>query len=237
MSPQPLSVLPSAAHTRRLREVWRSAGWPCHDAIEAELLAGGWLERRDDAHGRQALRVTAAGVNAIAVTQARRRARRGAYEAVVQRIAHEMQREGRIVWRALALRAPVDGGWAVVTPDVFSIRHTTVESRVEPIAHEIKVRRADLLADLRRPAKGAAYTALSSRCWYVLAAGIADPDEVPAPYGVMLVHDDRLEVVRPAPWRACMPTLATWMALARSAPETCDDAQGWLGDACDDAPR
>ena len=34
----------TAAHRRRLREVWRSAGWPCHDLIEIDLLATGLLE-------------------------------------------------------------------------------------------------------------------------------------------------------------------------------------------------
>ena len=239
MPPRPLAPLPSAAHERRLRDVWRSAGWPCLDAIEAELLAGGWLERRHDAEGRETLRVTEAGVHAIAAAHARHRARRNAHEALVERVAREMRREGRVVWRALALRAPIDGGWVVAMPDVFSIRHTTVESRVEPIAHEIKVRRADLLADLRRPAKATAYAALASRCWYVLAAGIADPDEIPAAYGVMLAHGDRLEVARPAPARAFVPTLAMWMALARAAPEPFnDDAQGQLHDPRDDdVPR
>ena len=28
-------------HHRRLREIYRSAGWPCCDAIEIELLAAG----------------------------------------------------------------------------------------------------------------------------------------------------------------------------------------------------
>ncbi|MDZ4360108.1 MAG: hypothetical protein U1B84_27465, partial [Variovorax sp.] len=31
-------------HARRLREIYRSAGWPCCDPIEVELLAGGFLE-------------------------------------------------------------------------------------------------------------------------------------------------------------------------------------------------
>jgi len=29
------------AHCRRLRAVWRSAGWPCQDLVEVELLAAG----------------------------------------------------------------------------------------------------------------------------------------------------------------------------------------------------
>lgn len=31
-------------HTRRLREMYRSAGWPCLDVVEIELLAAGLLE-------------------------------------------------------------------------------------------------------------------------------------------------------------------------------------------------
>ena len=31
-------------HRRRLREVWRSAGWPCHDLIELDLLADGGVQ-------------------------------------------------------------------------------------------------------------------------------------------------------------------------------------------------
>jgi hypothetical protein len=37
------------AHARRLRELYRSAGWPYQDVIEIELLAAGLLERVTDA--------------------------------------------------------------------------------------------------------------------------------------------------------------------------------------------
>ena len=82
-----LGVNPSTApinpaHQRRLREVWRSAGWPCQDLIEAELLAAGLLERVRHASGHETLRVTDAGVAALAVTLARNRARRAAREAL-----------------------------------------------------------------------------------------------------------------------------------------------------------
>ena len=42
-----LSVL-SELHRRRLRDVWRSAGWPCRDTVEIELLEGGLLLRHAD---------------------------------------------------------------------------------------------------------------------------------------------------------------------------------------------
>ncbi|MFO1339596.1 MAG: hypothetical protein U1F53_15455 [Burkholderiaceae bacterium] len=248
-----------AVHRRRLREVWRSAGWPCQDLVEVELLAAGWLQRVRDADGRETLRVTDAGIQVLAATLSRNRAARDAHEALVGRVATEMQRAGRVVWRGLSLRAPVAGEvagpggqvlpktrWAMAMPDVFSIRHTTVEDHVEPIVHEVKVRRADLLADLKRPAKGEAYRALSSECWYVLKAGIGDAADVPEAYGVMWAHplagDDAgfgaLEVRRPAPRRAFRLPFALWMALARAHPLPADDdpPQGLLGDVDTLAP-
>ena len=213
----------SALHRRRLREVWRSAGWPFQDLIEVELLAAGLLQRVRDAAGRETVRVTDAGVAVLAATLQKNRAARDAHEALVAHVATEMQRAGRVVWRGLSLRAQVDQGeaaaWVVAMPDVFSIRHTTVEDYVEPVVHEIKVRRADLLADLRRPAKGEAYRQMASECWYVLKAGIGSPSDIPEVYGVM--QDGTagvLEVLRPAPRRAMKLPFAAWMALARAAP-------------------
>ncbi len=225
-----------ALHRRRLREVWRSAGWPCQDMVEVELLAAGLLARQCDAAGRVTLRVTDAGIELLAATLQKNRAARDAHEALVARVAAEMQRAGRLVWRGLGLRAPLpapDGTvrWPTVMPDVFSIRHTTLEDRAEPVVHEIKVQRADLLSDLRNEAKGAAYLALASRCWYVLREGIADADEVPAAYGVLIAGANGLALARPAPARAARVPFAVWMALARAnaEPPLDDGAQGWLG--------
>ena len=58
----------SAAHRRRLREIWRSAGWPCQDMLEVELLHAGLLQRLRDAEGRETLRVTDAGIALLAQT-------------------------------------------------------------------------------------------------------------------------------------------------------------------------
>jgi len=222
-------------HRRRLRDIWRSAGWPCQDLIEVELLAAGLLERLRDDAGRETLRVTEAGLQLMAATLQKNRAARNAHEALVERVAVEMQRAGRVVWRGLSLRAALAGDdsatdWVIAMPDVFSIRHTTVEDYVEPIVHEVKVRRADLLGDVRHEAKRAAYLALSSQCWYVLKAGIGGPDDVPPECGVMLAHECALEVARPAPKRALRLPFGAWMALARSSaePPLDDAAQGAL---------
>jgi len=124
----------------------------------------------------------------------------------------------------LALRAHVDGAWTQAIPNVFSIRHTTVEAYLEPIVHEIKVNRADLLNDLKRPAKRSAYLAMASQVYYVLGLNvkeqpIADADEVPDECGVMVATTTGGEIVRVAPKQPFTGIrFDMWMALARAAP-------------------
>jgi hypothetical protein len=215
------------AHRRRLREVFRSAGWPCRDGIEIELLAAGLLERERGPYGHETLRVTELGIAALAETLEKNRARRDAHELLVERVAREMTRAGRLAWRGLAVRAKVEAGWAMAMPDVFSIRHTTVEAYAEPIVHEVKVQRSDLLADLRRACKREAYLQLGGECWYVIKAGIAATDEVPPECGVIVAEASRLVVARPAPRRPATMGFGLWMALARATP-----VEGWrLADA------
>jgi hypothetical protein len=245
----------TTVHHRRLREVYRSAGWPCQDPLEVELLAAGLIERVRSPLGHETLRVTDAGIAVLAQTLQRNRARRDLHEELVERVAREMTRAGRLAWRGLSLRAklpdspgaegaPVPGPWVVAMPDVFSIRHTTVEAYVEPIVHEIKVRRSDLLGELRKPAKRAAYLQLGGELWYVLRAGIAEPDEIPPECGVLIASEcaseHTLDVARPAPKRAMRLPFPTWMALARATPLEgwrTDDAQLLLGDpTIDPAP-
>ncbi len=234
-----VSALPftlTRLHTRRLREIYRSAGWPCQDMLEVELLAAGLAARSLSPSGHTLLRVTDAGIAALAQTLASNRAVRTEHETLVELVAREMLRAGRIAWRGLSLRAqlPADsdeaekldkqGTWCIAQPDVFSIRNTTVEAYAEPIVHEIKVRRADLLGDLRRPMKRAAYLDLGGECWYVLgndARGrcIGSPDEIPQECGVMVLEQGRLAVARIAPRRAIarLP-FGLWMALAKATP-------------------
>jgi hypothetical protein len=220
-------------HRRRLREVYRSAGWPCQDAVEIELIAAGLLVRERDALGHETLRVSDAGIAVLAETLARNRARRDAHELLVERIAHEMTRAGRLAWRGLAVRVRVGEQWQIAMPDVFSVRHTSVEAYLEPIVHEVKVRRSDLLADLRRASKREAYLQLGGECWYAIRSGIAEPDEIPAECGVLVADDARIEVARAAPKRPARMSFPLWMALARATPVEgwrFDEAQAALGD-------
>lgn len=233
-------------HKRRLREIYRSAGWPSQDMLEVELLAAGVLRRCLTPSGHTVLQVTDAGIAVLAETLAGNRAVRSDHEALVERVAREMVRAGRIAWRGLSLRAQLPGvdaqtpgQWCIAQPDVFSIRNTTVEAYTEPVVHEIKVRRADLLGDLRQPMKRAAYLDLGGECWYVLGSDqrgrcIGAPDEIPPECGVLVLERDRLSVARVAPKRAItrLP-FGLWMALAKATPVAGldEENQGLLGES------
>ena len=251
-------------HARRLREVYRSAGWPCQDVPEIELLAAGMLQRICGSAGHETLSVTDMGIAWLARVAAQNRSAMSKHEALVEHVACEMVRAGRIAWRGLGLRArlaPLDDGvadvplhsvlhesnnglaqtaparWCIARPDVFSIRNTTVEAYADPIIHEIKVHRSDLLGDLRRPDKRAAYLDLGGQCWYVLGTDakgrpIGDASEIAAECGVMVVEGGRLVVARAAPQQARKPLpFALWLALAKATPVTGlnEDDQALLG--------
>ncbi|MBX3608488.1 MAG: hypothetical protein KF871_01215 [Hydrogenophaga sp.] len=221
-------------HHQRLRDTLRSSGWPCHDPIEVDLLAAALLERVFDAEGREQLRVTDAGIAVLARAQRSHRTRRDAHEALVARVAQAQLQQGRLAWCGLSLRAPLvqaDGAnhWVLANPDVFSIRRSSRPDWLEPVVHEIKVSRADLLADLRQEAKRAAYLAMSGALWYVLGRdargrAIGGADDVPAECGVMLDTAEGWQVARDAPRRA-VPALPhhVWLALAQAAPVVGDD--------------
>ena len=82
-----------------------------------------------------------------------------AHEALVDKVAQTLLRDGRIVCKSLSLPAWVpaqeeaSGRWKIAQPDVFSIRNSTVQAYLEPIVHVIKVSWADLLGDLKRKDK------------------------------------------------------------------------------------
>jgi hypothetical protein len=120
--------------------------------------------------------------------------------------------------------------WRMARPDVFSVRRTSVEGYLQPMVHEIKVSRADLLSDLRHAAKRESYQWLSCETYYVLPAGVAELHEIPEAFGVWLLHGSiemgTLDIVRPARHVPCKLPFSVWMALAKAVPVTFDHEAG-----------
>ena len=191
-----LPITPRRFHLTRLMSIWRSAGWPCRDAVELDLVAAGWARVTEAAAGRETIALTDAGIQALAVARQRNRRALSAHDRLADRIAAHLITTGRIVWRELSLRTRIEGAapppaavpamadnalwqddlpdearqqhrasakasWRMARPDVFSVRRTSVEDYLQPMVHEVKVSRADLLSDLRHAAKRESYQWLS----------------------------------------------------------------------------
>ena len=232
--------------------IWRSAGWPCRDALEIDLLAAGLLSLGADGQGRETLRLTEAGIRWLAEARGRNVRALSAHDRLAERVAQQLVESGRIVWRELSLRAQMEGpspaqgqasasplwpelsveakakaAWRMARPDVFSVRNTSVEAYLQPIVHEVKVSRADLQSDLRHAEKRQSYQWLCCECYYVFPESVAEPDEIPEEFGVWVLRGDiesgRLEQLRPARHRSCMLPFAVWLSLAKATPMLIED--------------
>ncbi|MGL6109589.1 MAG: hypothetical protein ACRC2B_05755, partial [Rubrivivax sp.] len=263
---------PRRMHLTRLMSIWRSAGWPCRDALELDLVAAGWARLVQGADGHETIRLTDAGVRLLADARQRNQRSLSAHDQLACRVAAQLMAARRIVWRELSLRAQINAddapsagaapvaedalwledeavpqhthrgkaSWRMARPDVFSVRRTSVEDYLQPMVHEVKVSRADLLSDLRHAAKRECYRWLSCETYYVLPAGVAEPNEIPQEFGVWLLNGPidagTLDLVRPARHVPCKLPFQVWMALAKATPATLDHeaTQRALGDAADE---
>ena len=276
-------------------QIWRSAGWPCKDGIEIDLLAARLVALQAKPDGCETLQLTEAGIAFLAEARQSSLRALSSHDRLAQRFAEQhLLAGGRIVWRELSLRAPIvpqpavasetahgdpakrlnappaaslpltavaaglwdgedvapDEGcpeaasrparqrWRMARPDLFSVRNTSVEAYLQPMVHEIKFSRADLLSDLRHAAKRQAYEWLCESCYYVFPAHIAKPEEIPPRFGVWVLHggvdDGHFELLRPARHASCKLPFAVWMALCKATPlrsSESEAAQARLGDS------
>jgi len=247
---EPSAPLLTRHHRSRLMQVWRSAGWPCKDGIEIDLLAAQLLSLHVANDGRESLKLTDAGIALLA--EARQRGVRAltAHDRLARKFAEHLLANGRLVWRELSLRAQIeDAGasppptvtavtalwnedqappvptphvWRMARPDLFSVRQTSVAAYLQPMVHEVKFSRADLLSDLRHAAKRQAYEWLCSEAYYVFPAGVAQPKEIPEQFGVWVlngsIEEGTFELLRPARHAPCTLPFAVWLALAKATP-------------------
>ncbi len=264
-----LPISPRRVHLTRLMSIWRSAGWPCRDAVELDLVAAAWAEFAGGAGGHESIRLTPAGIRLLAASRQGNQRSLSAHDQLAARIAADLTAAGRIVWRELSLRAQITpddrptagaasmtdqalwpddetishqahrgkASWRMARPDVFSVRRTSVEDYLQPMVHEVKVSRADLLSDLRHAAKRESYQWLACETYYVLPAGAAELHEIPEAFGVWLltgsINSGTLDLARPARHVPRKLPFPVWMALANATPVARDgeSVQRELGDA------
>jgi hypothetical protein len=100
-------ITPTRVHLTRLLALWRSAGWPCHDTIELDLVAAGWVTLAEDGPGRRSVQLTMAGIQLLAASRQQHQRAQSEHDRLAARMAMQLCRAGRLVWRELSLRAHV----------------------------------------------------------------------------------------------------------------------------------
>jgi hypothetical protein len=118
-----LDITPRRAHLTRLMSIWRSAGWPCRDAIELDLLAAGWAKHSETADGHETIRLTDAGIRLLAEARQRNQRSLSAHDRLALRVAAQLSAAGRVVWRELSLRARFSTAEAPTAGEVQAIEH------------------------------------------------------------------------------------------------------------------
>lgn len=223
-APSPLPRL----HATRLRHYWRSQGWACHDNIDIDLLRWRLVQEQPGQDIASRLVLTDAGRAALGDGLERNRRARDAHSEATEAVAHHLAAIGRLVFTELSVRTEHEGRWRACKPDVFSLVRGLRADHLAPQVHEIKVRRADLLGELRG-AKIERYRELAASIYLVLADGIAAPDEIPADYGVALYSAAAgFRIARAAPIGDYSLETRHWMALAKATPFTTEPPMAQL---------
>lgn len=180
------------AHHTRLRKLW-SYGRPVHvgelGGTDLDLTVHGLVEPVDTKYSAGAvLAVTKLGVVHLnEVRQAQIAAQRPHHELGL-RLAMHLRAKGMHTWENVEFSNPdwtQPRRWGVVRPDVFACLPALKARNAAPAIYEVKVSRADFLADLAKPEKREAYAALAEAVYYCCPNGLIDKAEVPDGFGLI----------------------------------------------------
>lgn len=196
----PVSEMPKlgATHTSRLRKLW-SLGRPAHlmelTGIELDLLVHGLIEvlsTSTHSSGPQ-VKVTQQGIIHLSKKRQATIKTQAGHHHLGERLAAHLQAKGLWTWENVEFQNPCSDhssrSWGVVRPDVFACKPALKAQKAEPAIYEVKVSRADFLADIAKPEKRLAYTELAQAVYYCCPDGMLSPTEIPEGFG--LIFEDK----------------------------------------------
>ncbi|MBR8146241.1 hypothetical protein KDW46_28220 [Burkholderia vietnamiensis] len=188
-------------HYKRLRFYWQglaNGGAGMTDGIDLDLAALGLVERFERFGYGVRFRITKAGEQELAAEKAREVERRQPHHTLAGRLAQWRQSQGRVTWQNIELLVDLEsGGRQAIRPDVFSVAANYDEKRINPCVDEVKVSRADFLADVARPEKRAGYGKIAEVLYYAAPAGMIEASEVPEGCGLLVeVAPCQFEILR-----------------------------------------
>lgn len=183
------------AHHSRLRKLW-SYGRPVNvqpfSGIELDLIVHGLVESQGQLLSPTAiLAVTRKGVQFLNDARQALISSQAAHHSLADRLAKHLQTQGFYTWENIEFSNPIYSpsvaqAWSVVRPDVYACLPTLKAETCTPTIYEVKVSRADFLADLAKPQKRGAYGDLAEAVYYCCAEGMISKDEIPEGCGFLV---------------------------------------------------
>ncbi len=171
--------------------------------IDLDLVVHGFAETVEKGYCSGAvLSVTKRGVSHLnEVRQGLISAQRPHHE-LGHRLARHLQCKGLHTWENIEFLNPdwtQPRSWAVVRPDVFACLPVLKVEDAAPVIYEVKVSRADFLADLAKPQKREAYCQLAEAVYFCCPEGLISKTEVPDGFGLLVeVGPDKFELKKKA---------------------------------------
>lgn len=188
-------------HYKRLRWYFShtNGGASRTDNVDLDMCASGLIERIDS-HGVVYFKITQAGTVELSAENQREIERRKPHHTLAENLAKWLRDQGRVTWENIEFLVPRDSFGQIsqqaVRPDVFSVKATLNPAEIRPHVHEVKVSRADFLADIARPEKRGAYAQIAEAVYYVAPAGIVQAHECPPECGLMVESDDGFDLIK-----------------------------------------
>lgn len=184
------------AHTTRLRKLW-GYGRPVHvselSGIDLDLVAHGYAETVDRKYNAgPVLAVTKRGVAYMSDVRQAQIATQRPHHELGQRLATYLRDKGFFTWENVEFSNPDPLSWRTwgsVRPDVYACLPSLKSANAAPAIYEVKVSRADFLADLAKPTKRQAYADLAEAVYYCCPDGLLSKAEIPDGFGLLCETD------------------------------------------------
>jgi hypothetical protein len=190
--PCPTMPVLTKTHVSRLRALW-SLGRPAYltelTGAHLDLMVHGLVQSVEKSSSASAvLTVTRKGVVFLNENRQVQIAAQRPHHELGERLAAHLRAKGMHTWENVEFSNPdwtQPRTWGVVRPDVYACYPELKAGNSAPAIYEVKVSRADFLADLAKPQKREAYAAISQAVYYCCPAGLIAKTEVPDGFGLL----------------------------------------------------
>lgn len=160
--------------------------------VDLDLIAAGYLQLCDGERlsGSAVVKMTDAGMAYLHADRQRKVASLAVHNTLGSRLADCLRGKGKMTWENISFAnwAPYSAEgrvWSEVRPDVYACEPVLSAAKARPEIYEVKVSRADFLADLAKPGKRAGYADLAEAVYYCAPDGLLHPSEVPGDFGLI----------------------------------------------------